>query len=58
MSLSTHLVELSQKHQHLDKMIHDELARPKSDETKIRRWKHEKLKLKDAIAKYQMKTRH
>jgi hypothetical protein len=58
MSLSTHLVELSQKHQQLEKMIREELARPRSDETKLRRWKHEKLKLKDAMAKYQIQTRH
>ncbi len=58
MSLSTHLVELSQKHTQLEKMIREEQARPKADEIKIRRWKHEKLKLKDAMAKYQVGTRH
>jgi hypothetical protein len=58
MSLSTHLVELSQKHQQLEKMIREEQSRPKSDDSKIRRWKHEKLKLKDAIVRHQSGTRH
>lgn len=58
MSLMTHLVELSEKHRQLERMISDERARPGSDEAKIRRWKHEKLKLKDMMQRIRTETRH
>jgi hypothetical protein len=58
MSLTNHLNELSEKHHQLERMIREEQARPKADETKIRRWKHEKLKLKDEIARFDRPTRH
>lgn len=58
MSLMTHLVELSEKHRQLEQMISDELARPASDDAKIRRWKSEKLKLKDTIERLRSETRH
>ena len=58
MSLMTHLVELSEKHRQLDRMISDERAKPGADEAKIRRWKHEKLKLKDAMERIRAETRH
>ena len=51
MALSAHLTELSEKHRLLKRRIEEELARPRADETKVRRWKHEKLKLKDQIEK-------
>jgi hypothetical protein len=58
MSLMTHLVELSDKHRTLERLIAEERSRPASDEVKIRRWKHEKLRLKDAMNKLKIETRH
>ena len=58
MSLMTHLVELSHKHRQLDLMIADERSKPGSDLAKIRRWQHEKLKLKDAMEKIRAETKH
>ena len=58
MSLMTHLVDLSEKHRQLERMISDEQAKAGADEVKIRRWKHEKLRLKDAMARIRDETRH
>lgn len=58
MSLGAHLSELAEKHQSLQRKIEEELARPGADETKISRWKREKLKLKDEITKLQVQTKH
>ena len=59
MALATHLTELSEKHRLLERKIQEEQARPAADDSQIRRWKHEKLKLKDEIAKLQNgHTRH
>lgn len=58
MSLSGHLVELSEKHRQIERMIQEELARPRADEVKIQRLKHEKLRLKDELAKFKSGTRH
>lgn len=51
MSLTTHLVELSEKHKLLERRIAQEQARPSSSDHEIRRLKLEKLRLKEAIAK-------
>ena len=58
MALYAHLAELTERHRVLDRRIEEELARPAADETKLIRWKREKLKLKDAITKLQAPTRH
>ncbi len=60
MALGAHLAELSEKHKLLKRRIEEELARPAADEARIRRLKHEKLKLKDAIMRLQESadTRH
>jgi hypothetical protein len=59
MTLAAHLAELSEKHRVLERKIEDELSRPGGDDTQISRWKREKLKLKDEIAKLQNgETRH
>jgi len=60
MTLAAHLEELSEKHRMLERKIEDELSRPGGDDIQIRRWKREKLKLKDEIAKLQdgSETRH
>lgn len=57
MALAAHLAELSEKHQLLKRRIEEAQGRPGSDEDQIRRWKQEKLKLKDEIQRLQM-TRH
>jgi hypothetical protein len=53
MTLATHLTELSEKHRQLERRIQEELARPGADDIQINRWKREKLKLKDEMAKLQ-----
>jgi hypothetical protein len=58
MSLMTHLVELSEKHRLLERRIADEQASPASDQVKIKRLKHEKLKIKDQIERIRAETRH
>ena len=59
MALSAHLAELSEKHKLLERRIEEELARPGFDDVELRRLKHEKLKLKDAIQRLSSKeTRH
>lgn len=51
MALTAHLTELSEKHRLLQRRIEEELSRPRADEVKLRRWKQEKLKLKDQITR-------
>jgi hypothetical protein len=61
MTLAAHLAELSEKHRSLERKIQEELARPGGDDTLITRWKLEKLRLKDEMAKLQSRngsTRH
>jgi hypothetical protein len=60
MTLAAHLAELSEKHRLLERKIQEEMARPGGDDTQITRWKREKLKLKDEMAKLQSngRTRH
>jgi hypothetical protein len=58
MSLNAHLAELSVKHKLLERQIEEEMARPISDDVRVRRLKREKLKLKDTIVKLSGETRH
>jgi len=58
MALSSHLVELSEKHRLLERRIAEEASRPGSDDAAIRRLKAEKLKLKDEIVRLQSDRRH
>lgn len=58
MSVAAHLAELNEKHRMLEKKIAEEMSRPAIDEQKISRWKLEKLKLKDEMAKLSAPTRH
>lgn len=53
MTLAAHLAELSEKHRSLERKIKEEQARPSADDGQIHRWKLEKLKLKDEMAKLQ-----
>jgi hypothetical protein len=57
MSIDSHLMELKDKHRSLERRIAEELARPAADVSKVTRWKHQKLKLKDEISKLRG-TRH
>ena len=60
MTVASHLAELSEKHRSLERKIQEELARPSANDDQISRWKLEKLKLKDEMAKLQGvgETRH
>jgi hypothetical protein len=58
MSLAAHLAELSEKHRLLERRIEEERSRPSADEVKITRWKLEKLRLKDEMAKLESRTQH
>ena len=58
MSVNGHLTELNQKHRTLERKIADEMSRPAADPVKIALWKQEKLKLKDEIAKIEVRTQH
>ncbi|MGQ0671290.1 MAG: YdcH family protein [Hyphomicrobium sp.] len=58
MAMQAHLQELSEKHRLLERRIKEEMARPGSDDTEIRRLKQEKLKLKDEITRLETGTRH
>jgi hypothetical protein len=58
MSLAAHLAELSEKHRLLERRIEEEMSRPSADDVKITRWKLEKLRLKDEMAKLESRTRH
>lgn len=53
MTRAAHLAELSEKHRTLELKIREEMAHPGADETQIGRWKREKLRLKDEMARLQ-----
>ena len=58
MSINTRLAELTEKHRTLERRIAEESTRPAADATKITKWKHEKLKLKEQIVRLEQPTRH
>lgn len=58
MALAAHLQELSEKHRQLERRLQEEVTRPGSDDSEIRRLKQEKLKLKDEITRLSSETRH
>jgi len=51
MAISARIRELAGRHTSLDKAIHDEMTRPKADETRLRDLKRRKLLLKEEIEK-------
>ena len=51
MSLSSHLVELRRKHQHLEEKIETELRSPAANDLRIAELKRQKLRLKDEITR-------
>ncbi|WP_372643225.1 YdcH family protein [Hyphomicrobium sp.] len=58
MTITSHLTELAEKHRVLEQKINRAAASPGSDDIEIRRWKQEKLKLKDEIERLRRETRH
>jgi hypothetical protein len=58
MSMNARLTELTEKHRTLEKKIAEEITRPSADPSKIAKWKHEKLRLKDEITRFEPPTRH
>lgn len=58
MTMSSHLVELAEKHRLLEQRIQEAVTRPGSDDAEIRRLKQEKLKLKDEMERLRKATRH
>ncbi len=58
MTMSSHLVELAEKHRLLEQRIQEAVTRPGSDDAEIRRLKQEKLKLKDEMERLRTATRH
>ena len=58
MAMSSHLVELAEKHRLLEQRIQEAVTRPGSDDAEIRRLKQEKLKLKDEMERLKTATRH
>lgn len=53
MALDAHLVELTEKHRSLERLIREESVRPSADSLKIAELKRQKLRLKDKIARLQ-----
>ena len=58
MAMSSHLVELAEKHRLLEQRIQEAVTSPGSDDAEIRRMKQEKLKLKDEMERLSKATRH
>lgn len=58
MSFNTRVADLTEKHRTLERKIAEEMTRPAADTVKLRRWKHEKLKLKDELRKLEVPVRH
>ena len=58
MTMSSHLVELAEKHRLLEQRIQEAVTSPGSDDAEIRRLKQEKLKLKDEMERLRKATRH
>lgn len=47
---SSHVQALQQKHQGLERLIHEELCRPQPDEAILAELKRQKLRIKDEIS--------
>ena len=58
MTITAHLAELADKHRALEQKISQFVSSPGSDDIEIRRFKQEKLKLKDEIERLRRETRH
>ncbi|HEY9218731.1 MAG TPA: DUF465 domain-containing protein [Phenylobacterium sp.] len=49
MAVDARIRELGSRHQHLERMIQDEMRRPSADEIKLKEWKRQKLRLKEQM---------
>lgn len=49
MTVSSHIVELKKKHEHLSDMVAKAQRAPGSDDLQIHEWKKQKLKIKEEI---------
>ena len=56
MAAESHLAELSEKHQKLDRSIEREIQKPNADTLKITELKRKKLAVKDEIYRLQTKN--
>ena len=56
MSIESHLVELTRRHQALEREIEGERNHPASNEIKLKELKRKKLQLKEEIEKIKQKT--
>lgn len=53
----SHLSSLERKHAELEKKLHEELQHPARDEVSIRRWKEQKLHLREEIEQLRHQSR-
>lgn len=51
MSVNAHLEELTRRHEALEARLHDAQLHPATPDDMIRQLKHEKLRIKDEMAK-------
>ena len=56
MAISARIRQLAGRHTSLDEAIHDEMTRPKADETRLKDLKRRKLKLKEEIEQLQARA--
>ncbi len=58
MAIQAHLMELNEKHKHLDTMISTEMQHPSSDTLKLSSLKKEKLRIKEEIERLRSQADH
>lgn len=58
MTMQSHVAELERRHQALEKLLREEVARPAADDTRIADLKRRKLLLKDEITRLRGATLH
>lgn len=56
MALSSHLLELNEKHRKLETTLHEELQHPSADPMKITELKKRKLRIKEEIERLQRQS--
>lgn len=58
MAVEARIRELGSRHQSLERMIHDEVKRPVSDDVKLKELKRKKLKLKEEMEALRAQSAH
>lgn len=58
MTIAAYLAELAEKHRALEQKINQAVASPGANDIEIRKWKQEKLKLKDEMERLRRETYH